>query len=69
MTPVKSFLVFGEPVDVIVSGSMSGGSFAVLCLHNSPAVDLRRTCILRKTRPSSRSPSATAYPSISSGRK
>ena len=36
MTPVKSFIVFGDSVDVIVNGSMSGGSSAVICQHNSP---------------------------------
>jgi mannose-6-phosphate isomerase-like protein (cupin superfamily) len=36
MAPVKSFIVFGDSVDVIVDGSMSGGSSAVICQHNSP---------------------------------
>src|SRR5580698_5339820 len=36
MTPVKSFIVFGDSVDVIVDGSMSGGSSAVICQHNLP---------------------------------
>ena len=36
MAPVKSFPVFGEPVDVLVNGSMTGGSSAVLLLSNAP---------------------------------
>ena len=36
MTPVKSFVVFGDSVDVLVNGSMSGGSSAVIRQHNLP---------------------------------
>jgi quercetin dioxygenase-like cupin family protein len=36
MTPVKSFTVLGEPVDVLVNGSMTAGSSAVLLLTNAP---------------------------------
>ncbi len=36
MTPVKSFTVFGEAVEVLVNGSMTGGASAVILLTNAP---------------------------------
>jgi quercetin dioxygenase-like cupin family protein len=36
MKPVRTFDVFGEPVDVVVNGAMSGGSAAVLIQTTGP---------------------------------
>ena len=36
MAPIKSFVVFGDSVDVIVDGSMSGGSSAVIRQYHMP---------------------------------